>query len=45
MHDEILEAVIRDELLAVGASEDDADAQLEAMRDAGMFEVPDALYG
>ena len=45
MHDEILEAVIREELLDCGASEDEADAQLEAMRDAGMLEPPGALYG
>lgn len=41
MHDEILEAVVRDELRDTGADEDSVEESLTAMRDAGMFEVPE----
>jgi predicted GNAT family acetyltransferase len=39
--DEILEAVVRDELRGQGLEEDEADEAIAAMRDQGMFDVPD----
>jgi hypothetical protein len=39
--DEVLEAVVRDELLAQGLDEDSADEAIVTMRDQGMFDVPD----
>jgi hypothetical protein len=36
-HDEVLEAVVRDELTDLGLDEDSAGMTIEAMRDEGMF--------
>jgi predicted GNAT family acetyltransferase len=41
MHDEILEAVVRDELRDQGLDDDSVDEALAAMRENGMFDVPD----
>jgi predicted GNAT family acetyltransferase len=41
MHDEILEAVVRDELRDQGLDEDEVAESLATMRDQGMFDVPD----
>ena len=41
MRDEILEAVVRDELRDQGLDEDSVDEALATMRDRGMFDVPD----
>ena len=38
--DEILEAVVRDQLLDQGLDEDSADEAIATMRDEGMFDVP-----
>ena len=40
-YDEMLEACARDELRDTGADEDSIGEALAAMRDAGMFDVPD----
>ena len=40
-HDEVLEAVVRDELRDLGLCEDEVDDALATMRDEGMFDVPD----
>jgi hypothetical protein len=39
--DEILEAVVRDELRGLGMCEYEVDDALGTMRDQGMFDVPD----
>jgi hypothetical protein len=39
--DEILEAVVRDELRDLGLDEDAVDESLATMREQGMFDVPD----
>ena len=39
-HDEILEAVARDELRDQGLDEDSIDEAIAAMRGQGMFDVP-----
>ena len=39
--DEVLEAVVRDELRDLGMCEYEVDDALETMRDQGMFDVPD----
>jgi hypothetical protein len=39
--DEILEAVVRDELRDLGLDEDSVDESLATMRDQGMFDVPE----
>jgi hypothetical protein len=41
MRDEILEAVVRDELRDLGMCEYEIDDSLATMRDQGMFDVPD----
>ena len=41
MYDEILEACARDELRDQGLDEDSVDESIAAMRDAGMFDVPE----
>jgi len=41
MRDEILEAVVRDELRELGMCEYEVDDALATMRDQGMFGVPD----
>ncbi len=41
MHDEILEQEVREQMLDLGHDEDSVDEALAAMRDAGMFDVPD----
>ncbi|GAA1812591.1 hypothetical protein [Nesterenkonia flava] len=41
MHDEILEQEAREQLEAQGLDEDSIEAQLDEMRDAGAFEVPE----
>jgi hypothetical protein len=41
MRDEILEAVTRDELRDLGLDDDEIAESLAAMRDEGMFDVPD----
>ena len=41
MADEILEACARDELRGLGMDEDAAGEALAAMRDRGVFDVPD----
>jgi hypothetical protein len=41
MYDKILEACARDELRDLGIDEDSAAEALAAMRDEGMFSVPD----
>ena len=41
MRDEILEAVIRDELRDQGLDEDSVAASIAVMRDEGMFDVQD----
>lgn len=41
MYDEILEAVVRDELRDLGLDEDTVAESLAAMRDQGMFDVPE----
>ncbi len=41
MRDEILEAVVRDELRDLGLDEDAVGESLATMRDQGMFDVPD----
>lgn len=41
MRDEILEAVVRDELRDQGLDEDSIQESILAMRDAGVLDVPD----
>ena len=41
MRDEILEAVVRDELRDLGLDEDSVAESLATMREQGMFDVPD----
>jgi hypothetical protein len=41
MHDEVLEAVVRDELRDLGLDGDEVNESILNMRDAGIFEVPD----
>ena len=41
MTDEVLKACVRDELRDLGLDEDSVDESLAAMRDQGMFDVPD----
>jgi hypothetical protein len=41
MYDEILEACARDELRDLGLDDDEVAESLAAMRDQGMFDVPD----
>jgi predicted GNAT family acetyltransferase len=41
MYDEVLEAVVRDELRDQGLDEDSVHEAIAAMRDEGMFTVPD----
>lgn len=41
MRDEILEAEVRDQLRDQGLDEDSVAESLAAMRDQGMFDVPD----
>jgi hypothetical protein len=41
MFDEILEACARDELRDLGLDDDEVAESLAAMRDQGMFDVPD----
>jgi predicted GNAT family acetyltransferase len=40
MHDEILEAEVRDQLRDQGLDDDSIDESLATMRDEGMFNVP-----
>lgn len=40
MYDEILEAVVRDELRDLGLDKDSVAESLATMRDQGMFDVP-----
>ncbi len=41
MHDEILEAEVRDQLRDQGLTEYEVDDALSVMRDNGVFDVPD----
>jgi len=41
VRDEILEAVVRDELRDQGLDEDEVAESIAAMKDAGMLDVPD----
>lgn len=40
-HDEVLMAVVRDELRDLGLTEYEVDDAFETMRDNGMFDVPE----
>lgn len=44
MEDEVLIACVRDQLRDEGLDEDSIDMQIEDMRDAGFFSIPDSSW-